>query len=85
MSRCLQHCGNERKALDPVPKEGEATLNTVVSRDWCRWKDKRGAKWRTKSKVVPFFSALLGQMELKVMDEKGQEIKEESSGKARPE
>lgn len=77
--------GNERKALDPVPKEGEAILNRAVIRDWYRWKDKRGAKMEDK---VKNFSALLGQMEQKrqkVMDEKGQEIKQESLGKARPE
>lgn len=63
-SGCLQHCGNERKALDPVPKEGEAILNTVVSRHWYHGRIKWGLKWRTRSKIVPYFSALLEQMEL---------------------
>lgn len=64
---CLQHCGNERKALDPGPKEEEAILNSVVSRDWYSGMIKSSLKWRTRLKIVPNFSVLLGQMELKYL------------------
>lgn len=48
---CLQHCGNERKALHPVPRVKEAILNTDVNRDWYKWKDKRGAEMEDKVKI----------------------------------
>lgn len=49
-SGCLQYRGNDRKAVDPIPKEGEAILNTAVSRDWSRWKDKKEAGMENKVK-----------------------------------
>lgn len=61
---CLQHCGNKRKALHPVPRVKEAILNTDVNRDWYKWKDKRGGRNGGQGQN---FSALLGQMELKYL------------------
>jgi len=63
---CLQHHRNERKALDLVPKGRRrvslAMLNRVVSGDRCSGRIKWALKWRTRSKVLSHFSALLGQM-----------------------
>lgn len=54
----------ERKTLDPVPEEGEdeGKLNTAVSRGRYSARIKQALKWRTRSKMMSHFSALLGQV-----------------------